>query len=509
MNSSLNSSQPPLDNCEKDNSILLRLPSTAKSDPLFAKKQNMLLSRSIPLQFHIPLLAFSPPGKELNVLDEMIRAARILSLNETELYFVEDDDLGPFSPMNELESLNLVYSVINDLLHSVTGNEKEVLVALRNAIVDNIASYGTEATNGGKIKQCAPKPEMQLLEWGRSLGVKTKLQIAEFEDMGRGAIAVENMDIGDAALEIPVSIIICEDIVYDSDMFMVLKEIDGVTSETMLLLWSMREKHDASSRFKLYFESLPKTFNTGLSFGVDALSALQGTLLFEEILQAKEHIREQYDALCPALCSSHPNIFQPEFYTWDQFLWACELWYSNSMKVIFPDGKLRTCLIPVAGFLNHSLYPHILHYGKVDAEINTLRFCLSRPCNKGDQCHLSYGRFASSHLVTFYGFCPRGNNPYDVIPLDIDAPQESDLDVVDDGDRITHMVRGTWLCKNKLLNYGLPSPLLVHLRCVLLDNKNVNSPTRTQETQVSLSPYTYNSVVTVTIYIVIPIFHCF
>lgn len=68
-----------------------------------------------------------------------------------------------------------------------------------------------------------------------------------------------------------------------------------------------------------------------------------------------QHLLVQYDELVPALCNNHPDVFPPELYTWEQFLWACELWYSNSMKVMFVDGKLRTCLIPIAGFLNHSV----------------------------------------------------------------------------------------------------------------------------------------------------------
>lgn len=68
-----------------------------------------------------------------------------------------------------------------------------------------------------------------------------------------------------------------------------------------------------------------------------------------------QHLRAQYNELFPALSNHYPDVFPPELYTWEQFLWACELWYSNSMKVIFSDGKLRTCLIPVAGFLNHSV----------------------------------------------------------------------------------------------------------------------------------------------------------
>lgn len=73
-----------------------------------------------------------------------------------------------------------------------------------------------------------------------------------------------------------------------------------------------------------------------------------------------QHLRAQYDKLFPALCNEHPDTFPPELYTWEQFLWACELWYSNSMKIMFADGKLRTCLIPIAGFLNHSVCHYVI-----------------------------------------------------------------------------------------------------------------------------------------------------
>ncbi|KAF5742885.1 hypothetical protein HS088_TW09G00947 [Tripterygium wilfordii] len=98
------------------------------------------------------------------------------------------------------------------------------------------------------------------------------------------------------------------------------------------------------------------------------------------------------------------------------------------MKVMFDDGKLRTCLIPIAGFLNHSLCPHILHYGRVDSATNSLKFSLSRPCCAGEQCFLSYGNLSRSHLITFYGFVSEGDNPYDVIPLDIDIDQDDCVD---------------------------------------------------------------------------------
>jgi hypothetical protein len=58
-----------------------------------------------------------------------------------------------------------------------------------------------------------------------------------------------------------------------------------------------------------------------------------------------------------------------------------------------------------------------MHYGKVDSSTNSLKFGLSRPCRSGEECCLSYGNFSSSHFITFYGFLPQGDNPYDVIPL--------------------------------------------------------------------------------------------
>ncbi|KAL0346032.1 UNVERIFIED_CONTAM: hypothetical protein Sradi_4434500, partial [Sesamum radiatum] len=391
----------------------------------------LLKDMGFDLESSVCIRSSSTPDQLKDVLDVLLRRARIINFNEVELYFGGDIiNLGNcISPRNELEALHSILEVIDKSLSDVEG-------------------------------------------------------------AGRGAIANEDLKAGDIALEIPVSIIICEDVLHESDMFPIFEKVDGISEETMLLLWSMKEKHNNNSKFKLYFDTLPKQFDTGLSFGIDAVMALDGTLLLEEIVQAKEHLRAQYDELFPALSDHDPDVFPPELYTWEQFLWACELWYSNSMKVIFSDGKLRTCLIPIAGFLNHSICPHIMHYGRIDASTNSLKFPLSRPCHSGEQCFLSYGNFSSSHLLTFYGFLPQGDNPYDIIPLvfTILSRPMSDIDVQDEDPEVgpapcawsSHMVRGTWLSKNhELFHYGLPHPLLDHLRGAR--NSALQSSTHTRE----------------------------
>ncbi|XP_022731950.1 uncharacterized protein LOC111286311 isoform X2 [Durio zibethinus] len=444
-------------------------------DPFFDKKKRLLSDRGFGVKEIVCIKSSLGPDSLSATLNQLLQIARIIRLDEVELYFGQADGEEFYSSRNEMEALNLILSLIKTSFSSQVHMQMRALQDLRNAILNRIHALGAKDKVESKMDinyKC--DKEKRLVQWAENNGGKTRLQIAYIEGAGRGAIAMEDLEVGDIALEIPASIIISEDLVHKTDMYQILAKIDGMSSETMSLLWSMKEKYNCNSQFKIYFDTLPENFNTGLSFGVEAIMALDGTLLFEEIMQAKEHLHLRYDELFPALSNEHPDIFPPELYTWEQFLWACELWYSNSMKILFADGKLRTCLIPVGGFLNHSLifrycsfqlHPHIVHYGKVDSATNSLKFPLSRPCTVGEQCCLSYGNFSGSHLITFYGFLPQGDNPYDVIPLDFDVDQVDSIEDCPLYNWSSHMVRGTWLSNNQnIFYYGLPLPLLDYLR---------------------------------------------
>ncbi|KAK4791572.1 hypothetical protein SAY86_031985 [Trapa natans] len=438
----------------------------SESDPLYGEKKKLLESKGFSAEVQITLEDSSSAEWTSTTLKTMQQIFRIIHLDEAELYFFEDPPLGCYSLKNEMEALNSMISHIDSLITITKCLQGHVLRCLRDVTVNLLKEFWDRNTVNDTIwnvKQC--NEENHLLQWGERIGVNSRVQIAHIEGFGRGAIAQEDLEVGDIALEIPVPVIISEDAMKGSDMYPVLQRIDGISVETMLLLWSMKERYNSSSKYKIYFDMLPREFNTGLSFGIDAIMVLDGTILLEEIIQAKEHLRTQYEELFPTLCDAHPDVFPPELFTWEHYLWACELWYSNSMKIQFADGELRICLIPIAGFLNHSLYPHISRYGKVDPVTNSLKFPMSRPCRVGEQCFLSYGNFSSSHLITFYGFLPHGDNPYDVIPLDIDNGFDGDNNVMDSCKHTTHMLRGTWFSNNRnIFSYGLPSPLLDYLR---------------------------------------------
>ncbi|CAN6552160.1 unnamed protein product [Malus baccata var. baccata] len=169
--------------------------------------------------------------------------------------------------------------------------QKGVLQELHNAIVDMICWSSDEHNSKTAIVEgYNSDKQKQLLRRCENSGVKTRLQIAYVEGAGRGAIAADNLKVGDTALEIPMSLIISEELV-QADMYHVLEKFEGITPPETMLLWSMKERRNCDSKYKMYFDTLPEDFNTGLSFGANVMMVLVGTVLLDEITRAKQVIR--------------------------------------------------------------------------------------------------------------------------------------------------------------------------------------------------------------------------
>ncbi|RZB71656.1 hypothetical protein D0Y65_036217, partial [Glycine soja] len=166
---------------------------------------------------------------------------------ELELYFAEGDvctSMESYSPRNELEALNSIVWLTDVSLSTCTHLHTNILQGLRLTILDLISDFGDKnGVNEVVKKNHSCDQEECLIESGESNGAMTQLKIAYIEGADQGAIARKDLKVGDVALEIPVSIIISEELLHETDMYGVLKEIDGISSETILLLWSMKEKY--------------------------------------------------------------------------------------------------------------------------------------------------------------------------------------------------------------------------------------------------------------------------
>ncbi|KAH1216183.1 hypothetical protein GmHk_13G037151 [Glycine max] len=186
---------------------------------------------------------------------------------ELELYFAEGDvctSMESYSPRNELEALNSIVWLTDVSLSTCTHLHTNILQGLCLTILDLISDFGDK--NG--VKEVVKKnhscdQEECLIESGESNGAMTQLKIAYIEGADQGAIARKDLKVGDVALEIPVSIIISEELLHETDMYGVLKEIDGISSETILLLWNIdKHKHKHKPHItKVYTRKYPRDAN--------------------------------------------------------------------------------------------------------------------------------------------------------------------------------------------------------------------------------------------------------
>lgn len=101
-----------------------------------------------------------------------------VDLLQLELYFAGDDDYGPFSARNELESLNLLLKTINTLLVAANDGAKGVLQLLVDEILVRLTSVGLTDKHQMALQTENHETEDSLLKWGEQHGVKSKLQIA-------------------------------------------------------------------------------------------------------------------------------------------------------------------------------------------------------------------------------------------------------------------------------------------------------------------------------------------
>ena len=90
------------------------------------------------------------------------------------------------------------------------------------------------------------------------------------------------------------------------------------------------------------------------------------------------------------------------------------------LQVKYPDGAIRPTLVPYASLINHSPWPHIVHFSTVDPATKLLQLRSFRPCAQGQQLYLSYGPLSNDQLLVFYGFSVLGN-PFEKVELEVEG----------------------------------------------------------------------------------------
>ncbi|CAI5995937.1 unnamed protein product, partial [Closterium sp. NIES-64] len=96
-------------------------------------------------------------------------------------------------------------------------------------------------------------------------------------------------------------------------------DVCSISDESIALLWTIQQRHDPSSFYAPFFNTLPAVINTG---GAPSSSPLLSSHIS---LDDTFHIHAEYHSLFPALSQRYPSLFPPALFSLSAFTAAAEL----------------------------------------------------------------------------------------------------------------------------------------------------------------------------------------
>jgi hypothetical protein len=187
---------------------------------------------------------------------------------------------------------------------------------------------------------------------------------------GRGLICKETIQCDEVVVRLPRHIVFSiESALQSNDMgpiFSHLKQNYILDDETILLLFTIHEKHNPNSFWRPYFDLLPDTLPSGLLFNEKEIQLLNGLTLCSELRTIITQLRQSYESLFPMLSNNYPQYFPSHIFSWENFVWARMIFDSRG----FSFDLFKNCLLPLIDSMNTDHYPNIEARGKFNPDAN-------------------------------------------------------------------------------------------------------------------------------------------
>ncbi len=384
----------------------------------------------------------------------VLQAARVFCLTKDEMYFLESvsELQRPLNHRNEAAALSLIQHSIHSSMGGGEGQERGLRALLEyvNGVcadsvwnelnTGDLNSFGnrdilacmhasSSENEGDSATDMVAKRQASrdaFLSWAlKDNTILSRVIPAECKGGIQGCVAGDDIHVGEDVLTIPVDVLLYDETVLKTDVGAMLSVIPDVSIDNILIIFTMIDRFDDDSAWKPFWDELPEAFKTGISFHESVLHLLEGSAAYNEIQRAQKHIRDQYDTCIPlfeALVTAYPTYLTSDMFTYERYVWAVELWYSYAFEIEFPPHTVsKTVMVPFACLVNHSPWPHVVRYGRVDQKHGVLRYPAFRPVEKGEQAFISYGAVPNLKLITYYGFSI-ADNPHDILSLTLEIP---------------------------------------------------------------------------------------
>lgn len=273
---------------------------------------------------------------------------------------------------------------------------------------------------------------LALAEWASANQYEHHLELADFEDTGRGMALTSPVEAQEAMISCDAGLFMSIFSALKSDVLgPVFEQLESLDDDSKLILFVIYEKYvNPSSFWKPYLEHLPETIDSALFFTDVDLEYVAGTTLGMEIGIIQSHLLESYQKIMMAVAEQ--PVFDPTVFTWERFKWARAIFDSRGFNLTL-QGKARNCLLPFIDSINSTHYTHLQTRGYIDetkkgkfSDLGTYILPTLIPCAQvGNQVFLNYGGFSTRELVLFYGFAYENeHNPYDLFTLTLDLPED-------------------------------------------------------------------------------------
>jgi protein-histidine N-methyltransferase len=242
-----------------------------------------------------------------------------------------------------------------------------------------------------------------LTEWLEAKGARfSSLCLCTYDDGERGAHARAPLQKGQIVLEMPLRLILTEQVAWGSAIGRQL-EASGMTrlsSHSYLAACMLQEKYAPDSFWAPYIATLPVSFPQGPLFFTPAdLALLEGSFLLTKIDKRRSALAEEYQSLCRCV----PGF---DRFTWEEFLWAHAIASSRCFRMEI-HGSKTAGLVPMADMLNHR-HPEETGW-RYDDGADGFVLTARQGFAPGEPVHDSYGRRCNSEFFMHYGFCLEEN----------------------------------------------------------------------------------------------------
>ena len=230
-----------------------------------------------------------------------------------------------------------------------------------------------------------------------------KLEIHFFSEDYRGIIAKTPINKNEIILAIPKNCLISLEIAMNTDYGKKIKEFmyNELTSPKHCLLSSFLLFEKKNTKWKFYFDLLPKNFNNfPIFYNDNELNYLKGSPFLNQIFDKKSDIKADYLKLCEHLPYYKNFNFQ-------DFMKARMIISSRIFGISINNSKTDV-LVPFADLLNHKRPRHTQWY--FDDKINSFVIQATEDIMQGKEIYDSYGKKTNGRFLLNYGFSIENND---------------------------------------------------------------------------------------------------